>query len=206
MTALSFDPEHAALLLVDLQNDFLHTQGAYARGGVTAAAIAALPLRLKPVADAMRRAAGWIVSTHFTLVPGKGGEPFLSEHLKRLRPFLRKGDFRPGSFGHALVEELQPADLAIEKVAFSAFYQSRLEYTLRKAKIETLIVAGIVTNGGVASTVRDAHVRDFELLVLSDGCAAFSDAVHEATLVSLGTIAALTTCAELQAYLGTGAG
>jgi hypothetical protein len=42
--------------------------------------------------------------------------------------------------------------------------------------------------------------------VLSDGCAAFSDAVHEATLVSLGTIAALTTCAELQAYLGTGAG
>jgi nicotinamidase-related amidase len=77
---------------------------------------------------------------------------------------------------------------------------------LRKAKIETLIVAGIVTNGGVASTVRDAHVRDFEALVLSDGCAAFSDAVHEATLVSLGTIAALTTCAELQAYLGTGAG
>src|SRR5579883_2281361 len=123
MTTLSFDPKRAALVLVDLQNDFLHPEGAYARGGVTAAAIAALPHRLKPVAEAMRKAEGWIVSTHFTLVPGKGGEPFISEHLKRLRPFLRRGDFHLGSFGHALVDELQPADLSVEKVAFSAFYQ-----------------------------------------------------------------------------------
>ena len=125
------------------------------------AAIAALPARLKPVADAVRAAGGWIVSTHFTLVPGKGGEPFISPHLKALRPFLRKGDFAPGSWGHALVDELQPADLSVEKVAFSAFYMSRLEWVLRKAGIETLVFSGIVTNGGVASTLRDAHVRDF---------------------------------------------
>ena len=50
--------------------------------------------------------------------------------------------------------------MAVEKVAYSAFYMSRLEWVLRKAEITTLLVAGIVTNGGVASTVRDAHVRE----------------------------------------------
>lgn len=198
MPALGLDPERTALVLIDLQNDFLHPEGAYAaRGNAKSPAIAALPGRLKPVAEAMRKAGGWIVSTHFTLVPSKGGEPFISNHLKRLRPFLRKGDFAPGSFGHALVAELQPADLSVEKVAFSAFYQSRLEFVLRKAGIETLIFAGIVTNGGVESTVRDAHVRDFHCLVLSDGCAAFSQAVHDACLISLGTVAQLLTCEEL---------
>ena len=206
MDPASLDPARTALLLVDLQNDFLHPEGAYGRAGVAASAIAALPARLKPVADAMRKAGGWIVSTHFTLVPGRGGEPFISAHLKRLRPFLRRGDFLPGGFGHALVDALQPADLSVEKVAFSAFYQSRLEFVLRKAGIETLIFGGIVTNGGVASTVRDAHVRDFSCVVLSDGCAAFSEAAHEATLTSLGTIAALASCASIVERLGRRAG
>jgi ureidoacrylate peracid hydrolase len=201
--AFEFDPAVTALVLVDLQNDFLHPQGAYGRAGASAASIAALPGRLKPVADAMRRAGGWIVSTHFTLVPGKGGDPFISNHLRKLRPFLGKGDFVPGSFGQALVDELLPSDIAVEKVAFSAFYQSRLEFALRMAGIETLIFAGIVTNGGVESTVRDAHVRDFRCAVLSDGCAAFSDPVHQACLVSLGTLATVMTCEQIVALLNS---
>jgi len=196
------DPARTALVLVDLQNDFLHPEGAYGRAGQASPAIAALPTRLKPVADAMRKAGGWIVSTHFTLVPGKGGEPFISDHLKRLRPFLKRGDFLPGSFGHALVDALQPADLSVEKVAFSAFYQSRLEFVLRKAGIDSLVFAGIVTNGGVASTVRDAHVRDLRCIVLSDGCAAFSESVHAAALADLGTVAAVVTCEAFVKHLG----
>jgi len=153
------------------------------------------------VADAVRAAGGWIVSTHFTLVPAKGGEPLISPHLKSLRPFLGKGDFVPGSFGHDLVAELKPADLSVDKVAYSAFYMSRLEFVLRKAGIETLVFAGIVTNGGVASTLRDAHVRDFPTVLLSDGCAAFSEKVHETTVASLAAISPVMTCAEFTAAL-----
>jgi nicotinamidase-related amidase len=118
-----------------------------------------------------------------------------------MRPFLRAGDFAPGSWGHALVDALSPADLAIEKVAYSAFYMTRLEWLLRKAGIERLAVAGIVTNGGVAATVRDAHVRDIPTMVLSDGCAAFSEDLHRATLVSLGSAVEITSCADLTARL-----
>jgi len=189
------NPATTALLLVDLQNDFLHPAGAYGRAGQTSDAIAALPARLLPLAQALRKAGGWIVSTQFTLVPGKAGEPFIPDHLKSLRPFLTKGDFLPGSWGHRLVDELQPADITVEKVAYSAFYMSRMEFALGRAGVETLIVGGIVTNGGVASTVRDAHVRDFHTMVLSDGCAAFRPEMHETAIADLATVSTVTTCA-----------
>lgn len=186
-----------ALLLGDLQNDFVHPNGAYGRAGQTSPDIAALPARLKPLADAMRRGGGLIVATLFTLVPGRGGEPIISPHLKKLRPFLKKGDFAPGSWGQQTVDELQPVDIAVEKIAFSAFYMSRLEWVLRKSGIEHLVVAGIVTNGGVASTVRDAHVREFECTVLDDGCAAFSAELHRAAIEGLRPVARIATVAEV---------
>jgi ureidoacrylate peracid hydrolase len=201
---MSADPipmTRTGLLIVDLQNDFLHRDGAYARGGQGAASIAALPARLKPLADVFRSCGGWIISTHFTLVPGKNGEPLISPHLKALRPFLRKGDFAPGSFGHALVDQLAPSDLQVEKIAYSAFYMTRLEWMLRKCGIDRLVVGGIVTNGGVASTVRDAHVRDIDAVVLADGCAAFDDAMHQTAIAALKGVARIATIAEMLAEL-----
>jgi nicotinamidase-related amidase len=195
------DPKTTALLTIDLQNDFLHPEGAYGRAGRHAEAIAALPARILPLRDALRAAGGLYISAQFTLVPGPDG-PLISPHLKALRPFLGVGDFAPGGFGHALVDELQPADFTVEKVAYSAFYQTRLEFILRKMGIETLIVGGIVTNGGVASTLRDAHLRDIHAILLTDGCAAFRGDVHEATLLSLATVAEQMTCAEATARIG----
>jgi ureidoacrylate peracid hydrolase len=191
-----------ALLICDLQNDFIDPKGAYGRAGLTAAEITAVPGRVKPFAELVRAKGGFIVSTHFTLVPGKGGEPLISPHLKALRPFLTKGDFEPGAWGHATVDRLQPTDFAVEKVAYSAFYMSRLEWVLRKADIQKLYVCGIVTNGGVASTVRDAHVRDFDITVVADGCAAFSRETHETALAALRPLCPVITIAEAIAEIG----
>lgn len=195
--AHSIDPKRTALLTIDLQNDFLHPEGAYGRAGQTAEAITALPARIKPVVDALRAKGGTYISAQFTLVPGPNNEPLIAPHLKELRPFLGKGDFAPGKFGHALVDTLAPADYTIEKVAYSALYQTRLEYILRALNIDTLIIGGIVTNGGVASTVRDAHLRNLHTILLSDGCAAFKQEVHDATLLSLASVCPNVTCAEM---------
>ncbi len=199
MSADRFRPESTALLLCDLQNDFIHPDGAYARGGQKAEAIAALPDRLAPLAKALRARGGLVLATHFTLVPGRGGEPMISPHLKQLRPFLKRGDFLPGSWGQATVDALQPLDGAVEKVAYSAFYMTRLEWLLRKLGVEHLLVAGIVTNGGVASTVRDAHVREFGLTVLEDGCAAFSPETHATAIAALRPVARVASVAEVLA-------
>jgi nicotinamidase-related amidase len=194
------DPIRTALLTIDLQNDFLHPDGAYGRAGQTAPAIAALPARLLPLRAALRAAGGLHVSAQFTLVPGPQG-PLISPHLRALRPFLGAGDFAPGGWGHALVDSLQPADFTVEKVTYSAFWQTRLDFILRKCGIETLLVAGIVTNGGVASTVRDAHLRDLHCILVTDGCAAFREDVHAATLTSLATVCEQADCATLTARL-----
>jgi ureidoacrylate peracid hydrolase len=190
-----------ALLTVDLQNDFLHPEGAYGRAGQMASEIAALPARVLPLANLLREKGGFFISTQFTLVPAKGGEPLISPHLKALRPFLRKGDFAPGSWGHALVDELQPADVTVEKIAYSAFYMTRMEWVLRKCGIERLLIGGIVTNGGVASTVRDAHVRDFETVVLEDACAAFSPAVHATAIDALRPVCRVAKIAEIMSEI-----
>lgn len=194
MSATPLDPTSSALLIVDLQNDFLHPDGAYGRAGQGSPEIAALPARVRAVADAIKTAGGCVVSTQFTLVPSKTGEPIISDHLKRLRPFLGKGDFAPASWGNQMVDELGVADFTIEKIAYSAFYMTRLEWILRKTGVKHLIVAGIVTNGGVASTVRNAHVLDFETTVLQDGCAAFKVETHDNAIADLSTISAVSSC------------
>jgi nicotinamidase-related amidase len=198
------NPATSALILGDLQNDFLHPDGAYGRAGQSHPSIAALPGKLTPLVRAARARGVLIVATLFTLVPGRGGEPIISPHLKSLRPFLKKGDFAPGGFGQQLVDALGPADVHVEKIAYSAFHASRLEWVLRKCGVERLYFTGIVTNGGVASTVRDAHVREFSCTVIEDGCAAFSDELHRAAIEGLRPVATITTIAETLQALSRG--
>ena len=194
---MDINPKKTALLLIDMQNDFLHPDGAYGQGGQTSSLMNPLPDVLKNVADAIRDAGGWVVSSHFTLLTGKGGEPFIAPHLKEIRPFLGRGHFESGSWGHDVIEELKPVDMKIEKVAYSAFHQSRLQYALEKAEVDTLIVGGIVTNGGVASTVRAAHVLGYNTVVLDDGTAAFTEEAHNAAIGSLATISPVMSAAAL---------
>ena len=196
-------PGTSALILGDLQNDFLHPDGAYGRAGQASPAIAALPEKLAPLVRAARGRGVLIVATLFTLVPGRDGEPIISPHLKSLRPFLTKSDFAPGAWGQQLVEALAPADVTVEKIAYSAFHASRLEWVLHKCGVEHLYFTGIVTNGGVASTVRDAHVREFECAVIEDGCAAFSDDAHRAAIEGMRPVAKILTIAELLRSLAT---
>jgi len=191
-----------ALVIIDLQNDFLDTRGAYARGGDTNPPALLLPARVAAVARALKAAGGMVVASQFTLWPDAAGEPMVSPHLKALRPYLAKGDFAPGSWGQANVDALAGlVDVNVSKVAYSAFFNTQLDWVLRRAGIDTVAVCGIVTNGGVASTVRDAHMRDYRTLVLADGCAAFGEERHQTSLADMRNVAEVTDCAAFAASL-----
>jgi nicotinamidase-related amidase len=186
-----------ALVVIDLQNDFLDAKGAYARGGDSNPPALLLPDRVAAVARALKTVGGLVAASQFTLWPDAAGEPMVSPHLKALRPYLRKGDFAPGSWGQANVDALAGlVDVAVSKVAYSAFFNTQLDWVLRRAGIDTVAVCGIVTNGGVASTVRDAHMRDYRTLVLADGCAAFGEERHQTSLADMRNVAEVTDCAS----------
>ena len=87
------------LVIVDLQNDFLAPEGAYARGKTVSPEALLLPARVAPVAEAVKRQHGLVAASLFTLWPDVTGEPMISPHLLERRPFLRAGDFAPGSWG-----------------------------------------------------------------------------------------------------------
>jgi methionine aminopeptidase type I len=92
-----------------------------------------------------------------------------SGRLSRYLRVLQDGEYW---YTLALVDKsgrMTPADVNIEKIAYSPFHAARLEWVLKKCGIEHLYFTGIVTNGGVASTVRDAHVREFHCTVIKDG-------------------------------------
>ena len=188
---------NCALLIVDLQNDFLSDQGAYARGKTTSVLAQALPARVLPVAQAIKAQGGMVCASMFTLWPNAKGEPMISDHLLQKRPFLRKGDFAPNSWGQGVVDVLLPVvDVSVSKVAYSAFFNTPVAWLLKKAGVERLVVCGIVTNGGVASSVRDAHVRDYDTWVLSDGCAAFGQDQHVAALSDMASVARVLSCQD----------
>ena len=190
------------LVIVDLQNDFLSPDGAYARGHIVSAGALLLPDRVAPVAQAVKQHQGLVTASLFTLWPDAHGEPMISPHLLERRPFLRKGDFAPGSRGQANVDVIAlHVDVAVFKVAYSAFFNTQLDWLLRRAGVDTVAVCGIVTNGGVASTVRDAHMRDYHTIVLSDGCMAFSTEVHETALQDMSSVAEVMTCQQFVASL-----
>ena len=191
-----------ALLVIDLQNDFLDAKGAYARGGDTNPPALLLPDRVAAVARALKAAGGLVVASQFTLWPDASGAPMISPHLRQLRPYLRQGDFAPGSWGQANVDALAGlVNLVVSKVAYSAFFNTQLDWLLRRAGIEAVAVCGIVTNGGVASTVRDAHMRDYRTLVLADGCAAFGEERHQTSLADMRNVAEVTDCATFAGLL-----
>ena len=191
-----------ALVIVDLQNDFLSPQGAYARGKTVSSEAILLPERLVPVAQLVKKPQGLVTASLFTLWPDAEGQPMISPHLLERRPFLKKGDFAPGSWGQANVDALTPlVDVAVCKVAYSAFFNTQLDWILRRAGINTVVVCGIVTNGGVASTVRDAHMRDYQTVVLSDGCATFTEVAHQAALIDMSSVAQVMTCNQFLATL-----
>ena len=193
----SLSKHRVALVVIDLQNDFLSPQGAYARGNTVNPAAAQLAPRIVPAAQIVKQHQGLVAASLFTLWPDTNGEPMISPHLLERRPFLRQGDFAPGSWGQANIDEMAPwVDVSVCKVAFSAFFNTQLDWVLRRAGIDTVAVCGILTNGGVASTVRDAHMRDYHTIVLSDGCATFTESAQQAALADMRTVADVITCQE----------
>jgi nicotinamidase-related amidase len=102
----------------------------------------------------------------------------------QLRPFLRDGGLRQGTWGYELYGELRPAaeDWIVEKVRLSAFFNTNLEVILSGLGIETLLVAGVLTNQCIAATSKDASFRDIRPIVVEECTGTTLPHLHEPAL------------------------
>ena len=101
----------------------------------------------------------------------------------------------PGTQVHPAIAPLD-GDFDIVKHRVSPFYGTALEPILRANGIERLVLCGVSTNGVVHSGARDAHDRDYEVVILEDCCAGVTPDEHSHAIACLGRYATITTTAE----------
>jgi nicotinamidase-related amidase len=182
-----------ALLVIDMQRDFLDPLGYVAQSGVN---VNILRRTIAPVMRLLRaaRAAGIpVIHTR------EGHRPDLSDltDFKRCRAAgsgAPIGSIGPlgrllvrGEPGHAIIDEVSPipGEPVIDKPGFGAFYATDLETILKALGISALTIAGVTTDICVHSTLREAVDRGFECTTVSDACAAGDPTVHEAMLACI---------------------
>jgi nicotinamidase-related amidase len=187
-----------SLLLLDLQRDFLDPDGVYARHGLPVHRLRGIIPTIARVAAASRAAHVPIFASKFTVYTSPGGAPLGLDHIVKARPFLRTTGFRLGDPGRGLIPEVGPVDYELDKPRFSAFHGTPLEVLLRSLEIDTVVLTGIVTHGGVEGTARDAMIRDFAVVILEDCVAAFDEELHLASLRGMGMY---VTVMDSAAYL-----
>lgn len=175
-----FDPATAALVIIDMQRDFVYKGGfGEALGNDTSLLLRAVPPTVR-VLQAARRAGVLVVHTR------EGHRPDLADlpRAKKVRGHLKTGIGDPGpmgrilvrgEYGHDIVDELKPApgEPLVDKPGKGAFYATDLDAILRTRGIQQLIVCGVTTEVCVHTTVREANDRGYDCLVLEDCVASY---------------------------------
>ncbi|HLI88969.1 MAG TPA: isochorismatase family cysteine hydrolase [Ktedonobacteraceae bacterium] len=181
---LQIDPQETAVLVIDVQNAFCHPQGTL---GISGADLSMLTACIDPIYRLVEacKARGipdiWTIQHHFVEDHTRALHKITPHTQKRARIACQ-----PGTWDAEIVEELKPLiderSHLIEKHKFSAFYGTRLEVLLRILGRRTLLIAGTTTNACVDTTVREAYMRDYDLLIVSDCVAGVNRAWHEMAL------------------------
>jgi nicotinamidase-related amidase len=184
-----FDPRTTALLVIDMQRDFVDPGGFGEALGNDVSRLGRAVEPTRRVLEAARAAGLLVIHTR------EGHRPDLSDcppaKLARGRLASGIGDPGPmgrilirGEYGHDIVEALKPLDQepVIDKPGKGAFYATDLEFMLRNRGITSLVVTGVTAEVCVQTTVREANDRGYECLVLSDCIASYFPEFYEMTL------------------------
>lgn len=179
LTRFDTPPGRTALVAIDMQNDFLHPEGWYARQGIDTAHMRAA---IEPTAALVREARAHGVPVVWT----RHGFRDLRDAgiLARHRPFFEGGGLRQGTWGYGLLEDCGPAegDRFVDKQRLSAFFGTNLELVLRALGAETVLFCGVLTNQCVAATGKDASFRDLQPIVVREATGTTLPHLHEPAL------------------------
>jgi nicotinamidase-related amidase len=183
--ALALEFGKTALIIIDMQRDFLEPGGFGAALGNDVARLQSAVPPLRAVLAAARRSGMLVIHTR------EGHRPDMSDapphKVERGDPALRIGAPGPmgrilirGEPGHDIIPELYPVagEPVIDKPGKGAFYQTDLELMLRNRAIDTLLVCGVTTEVCVNTTVREANDRGFRCVVLADCCGSYFPEFH----------------------------
>ena len=174
------DPKKAAIIVVDVQNDFCHPAGSAGKAGSdTAGAMAMIP-RLQGLLDAARAVGTRVIFVQTIHTEETDSQAWVGRH-DTPRLTCRKGTW--GAEFTTVAPGL--GEPVVNKHRYSAFINTRLDSILRTYKIESLIMTGVATNVCVESTARDGFMLDYNIVFVGDCSAAYSQTLHDGTLENM---------------------
>jgi nicotinamidase-related amidase len=184
--AITIDPARTAIIVIDMQRDFLEPGGFGESLGNNVALLQAAVEPIKALLTGARRKGMLIIHTR------EGHRPDMSDapraKVERGAPSMRIGYPGPmgrilirGEPGQDIIPELYPleGEPVVDKPGKGAFYATDLLNILRNGDIETLIVCGVTTEVCVHTTVREANDRGYRCIVPGDCCASYFPEFHE---------------------------
>ena len=174
------NPATTALVLIEFQNDFT-TPGGTLHDAVAGVMDATGMLDNAVKAAAATRAAGATV-VHSPISFAPGYHEITSHPYGILKGVVDSTSFVRGGWGAQIADVLTPAedDIVIEgKRGLDAFGSTNLDFILRSKGVQTIVLAGFLTNCCVESTMRSAYERGYEVITLTDGVAATSQPEHD---------------------------
>ncbi len=188
------DPLRCALLLIDLQRDFLDPRGYAAQAGLNVERLRRVIAPALALREAARESGMRVILTR------EGHRPDLADcpgtkWARSCAAGAEIGAAGPlgrllvrGEYGHDLIDEFAPhaGELVLDKPGYSAFHQTDLDQLLRVAGVDTLIVAGVTTEVCVHSTVRAAIDLGYRCLTVADACAASQPELQAPALAMMG--------------------
>ncbi|GAA1871313.1 cysteine hydrolase family protein [Actinomadura bangladeshensis] len=174
-----------ALLVIDMQNDYCHPDGVFARAGLRVTGLDGLVQNVNTLAAAARSAGRPVIWVRM-----EWADDADVGLLAQRSPFLREQGLRRGTWGCELVAGLDraPGDHEIVKPRFDAFHRTGLDDLLRDLGVETLVMAGVRTDFCVESTVRAAFFRDLKAVVAREAVAGYFEDLHLNSLRLMATV------------------
>jgi len=185
-------PVRTALVVIDVQEDFVSPAGIAGGWGVDLGAFEAPLQKIEALIDAARGAGVALVFTRVVTRPETDSEALKLLHSRQGEPPESIAICRAGTAG-ADYYRIKPkaGEIEIEKTLYSSFVGTDLDAQLQAIGVDTLVVSGFTTECCVDCTVRDAFHRNYKVFVVTDACAAYEEFLHQGTLYALSKTCAL---------------
>ncbi len=189
--AKKVDPTHAALIVVDVQNDFCADGGYFNREGYDMRPVQAMASRLVNFIGKAREVGVTII--YIQNIYNSENNCYLSDVWLEQAKRTRKGAYTKypvcerNSWGADFYQGIKPlpGEVIVNKHRFSAFVDTDLDLILRSKGIRTLIMSGVATNICVETTARDGFMKDYYIVFLKDCTSTFSEEMHINTLKTI---------------------
>jgi ureidoacrylate peracid hydrolase len=174
-------PAKTAIIVVDVQNDFCHPEGAVARRGSDVSMVKEMMPNLHELLHAARTYDVPILFLQTFHEKATDSEAWTGRAGGRSMDICRTGSWGAEFFEVAPL----PTEIIVNKHRYSGFINTRLDTVLRTMKIETLVMTGVSTHVCVESTARHGFMLDYNIAFVKDACAATSRTAHDMTLENI---------------------